>query len=114
MLYLFVVDGDNIVVLRDGERLLLNGVLDRVGSSKDEIEFFESSLASLREEEVSDDAKHDTSNDEDNVDLPLDLLEGNGPGELVDQARRVDEETLERHTLGTDLIAEDLHGVKGL
>ena len=130
---LCLFDIDNLVVLRDGQGLPLDRVLDGIWCSEDLVEFLElykgqhqslkgfrmvestySSLASLWEEKVGNDAHECTPDDEDDVALPLDLLDGDRPGELIDQASGVDEETLERHTLGTDLVAEHLDGVQGL
>src|SRR5690606_20567921 len=56
----------------------------------------------------------ETPDDEDDVGLPLDLLKGNWPGELVEETSSVDSEGGESHTLGTLLEGENLDWVESL
>lgn len=71
-------------------------------------------LAGLGEEEVGNDTLDGTPDDEDDVRLPFDLLNGDWPGELVDQAGGIDEETLESHTLRSDFERDTLDWVESL
>jgi hypothetical protein len=52
--------------------------------------------------------------DEDDVGLPFDALDSDGPGELVHQAGSIDGEALECHSLGSDVEVDAFHGVEGL
>lgn len=49
-----------------------------------------SSLSGLREEEVCEDALGKGPDNEDDIGLPLDLLDGNRPSKLVEEAGSVD------------------------
>lgn len=51
---------------------------------------------------------------EDDVRLPLDLLDGNRPRELVQKTGGVDEEALKCHSLGADLERDAFDRVEGL
>lgn len=51
---------------------------------------------------------------EDDVCLPFEVFDGNGPGELVKKTSCINKGTLESHTLGTDLKVDDFDGVEGL
>jgi hypothetical protein len=73
-----------------------------------------SPLPGLWEEKVRQDTLDESPGHEDDVRLPLDLLDGNGPGELVEQAGGVDEEGLEGHALGADLERDAFDRVEGL
>lgn len=50
----------------------------------------------------------------DDVGFPPDLIHGNGPGELVQEASSGDSEARETHALGTHLERQDLDGIQGL
>ena len=73
-----------------------------------------SAPAGFWEEQVRQTSLDEAPHDEDYVALPLDLLDGNGPRKLVHQAGGVDEEGLERHTLGAEFEAEHLDRVQSL
>jgi hypothetical protein len=52
--------------------------------------------------------------DEDDVGLPFNALDSDGPCELVHQTRGIDGEALKRHSLGSDVEVDAFHGVQGL
>ena len=62
-----------------------------------------SAVTSLREEEVHDGGLSRAPDDEDDISLPSDALERDGPGELVEETTSVDRQTGEGHTFGTHL-----------
>lgn len=65
--------------------------------------------------EVPDDGSLDETPDhEDNVCLPLDVLESDWESELVDESTTGDEKVREGHSLGTHFEGEDLDGVESL
>lgn len=78
------------------------------------VEFLESSVLGLRYEEVKNDGLADTPDAEDDIGLPGNVLESDRNTELHDKHGSVGEERAEGHTLGSDLVAEDLDRVEGL
>lgn len=73
-----------------------------------------SSLAGFWEEEV---CKHTLSkgpDHKDDVSLPLDVLDGHGPGKLVEETGCVDEGSLDSHALCSDLKRNDFDWVERL
>lgn len=96
------------------EELLLCGCLDGVVRREDVVKLLKSAVLGLRDEEVKDDGLANTPDAENNVSLPRDVLQSNGNTELHDKHSSVGEERAEGHTLGSDLVAEDLNGVEGL
>ena len=61
------------------------------------------SVLGLRHEEVEDCSLHSTPDDKDDVCLPADCFERDGPSELVEQAASVYGQGGEGHALGTHL-----------
>jgi len=83
--------------------LLLGRVLSWVLSREDFVQFLESAVLGLRNEEVDDGGLEEIPNDEDDISLPCDLLQRDGPSELVDETSSADGEVGECHTLGAHL-----------
>ena len=120
------------MVLGKGKLVRSSGELDGVLRLKDLVEFLELSTVSLchckksidqgtyralpglGEDEVCNDTLESTPDNEDDVCLPFDLLERNGPSELVHEAGGIDREGLQSHTLGSDFEAETLDGIQRL
>lgn len=73
-----------------------------------------SSLAGFGEEKVCNKAPDGRQSNEDDVRLPLELLDRHRPGELVGDTSNVGEDTLESHPLGTDFKVDDLDRVQRL
>ena len=73
-----------------------------------------SSLAGLGEEEVCNETPDSGQSNEDDVCLPLELLDRHRPGKLVGDTSDVGEHTLESHTLGSDFKVDDLDRVQSL
>jgi len=88
--------------------------LDGVLGLEDAIELLKRAVLGLGHHEVEDGRLHKVPDDEDDVGLPLDLLESDGPRELAHHAAGVDGERGEGHALGTHLEGEDFDGVQGL
>lgn len=126
-----LVDGNDGLVFVEGKLVGGDRELDWAGCLEDGVEFLKllgllvtcsdgwwgktySSLAGLREEEVGNDTLSSTPNNEDDVGLPLNVLDGDGPGELVQETGTVDEKGLEGHTLGTNLEGDTFDGVESL
>lgn len=88
--------------------------LDGVLGLEDAIELLEGAVLGLGHEEVEDGRLDGVPHHEDDVGLPLDLGEGDRPGELVEHAAGVDGEGGEGHALGAHLEGENFDGVQGL
>lgn len=107
---------------------------DRILSSEDDIKFLElskntsafrnpflfrktrvkttySTLPCLREKEVEDCPLYRTPEDEDDVSMPTNVLEGHRPCKLPKQAAGTDGQAGKRHTLGAHLERENLNRV---
>src|SRR5690606_38304563 len=89
---------DNVGVGVELKLLLLGRELPGVGSLEDLIQLLESAALGFRDEEVDNSGLDRATNDEDEVSLPLDLLKGNGPSELVEETGGVNSEGGEGHT----------------
>lgn len=89
-------------------------VLDRVLGLENVVKFLESAVLGLGHHEIEDRRLDGVPADEDDVGLPADLGEGDGPGELVEKTAGVDGESGESHALGAHLEREDLDGVQCL
>ena len=72
------------------------------------------SLPGLWEDKVCNDTLKSTPDDEDDVCLPCNLLERDGPSELIHEAGGIDSKALQRHTFGSNLEAEALDWVQRL
>jgi hypothetical protein len=105
---------DNVGVGISLKELLLCGCLDGVVRREDVVKLLKSAILGLGDEEVEDDGLADTPDAEDNVGLPRDVLESNRDTELHDKHSGIGEERAEGHTLGSDLVTEDLDRVEGL
>jgi len=111
------VDLDNITpVGNTGLMLLQRSVnsLSEFWSAEDLIEFFESAVLGLWQQEVGDGSLNGAPDGEDDISVPSDLLEGNGPDVVVEDGDDVHDKVAESHTLGTDFKVEDLDRVKSL
>lgn len=73
-----------------------------------------SAILGLRDKDVDDSSLDQTPDHEDDVGLPLDLLQGDGETELVDERTDGGEHVREGHSLSAHLEGEHLDGVKGL
>ena len=76
--------------------------------------YLESAVLSLGNEEVDNSSLDRAPDDEDNVELPLDVLESDRVRELVDQHGRCEGQVRESHALGTHLEGKDLDRVQSL
>lgn len=73
-----------------------------------------SAVLGLGHHEVDDASLDETPDHENEVALPLDVLQSNGEAELVDKRADADEQAGEGHALGTHLEGEDFDGVESL
>lgn len=73
-----------------------------------------SALSGFWEEEIGKDTLDSSPDHEDDVGLPLNLFDGNRPGELVEKTGCVDKGRLDGHSLCSDLKGDDLDRVQTL
>lgn len=111
---LSTLDVEDVSMSIDLELLLLGRSLSWVWSLEDLLQLFQSAALGFWNEEVDDSGLDQTPDDEDDVSLPLDLLEGNWPGELVEKTGGVDGKGGESHTLSTLLEGQDFDWVESL
>jgi hypothetical protein len=109
-----IIRSQNSAIASKSDLVVDQRSLDRVLGLEDAIELFESAVLGLGHHEVEDGRLHEIPDDENDVSLPLDVLESHGPRELTEHATGVDGKGGEGHALGTHLEGEDLDGVQGL
>lgn len=73
-----------------------------------------SAVTSLWEEKVHDNSLSRAPDNEDDIGLPSNVLEGDRPCKLVEKTAGVDSQTGECHSLGSHLKGKDLNRVEGL
>lgn len=76
--------------------------------------YLKSPVLGLRNEQPDDKGLNRTPDGKDNVKPPLDILQSNGVGELVDHHSNRQGQIREGHSLGTDLEGQNLDGVQSL
>lgn len=111
---LSLLDVEDVPVLVELELLLGEGSLRGVAGFEDLVELLEGASLGFGDEKVDHDSLESAPDNEDDVGLPANLLEGDGPGKLVKETGGVDSERGEGHTLGTHLVREDFDGVESL
>lgn len=73
-----------------------------------------SAILCLGDEEIDDSGLYSTPDGEDNIGPPSDLIHGNRPGELIQEASGSDSKTREAHSLCTHFKREDLDRIQCL
>lgn len=71
-------------------------------------------MLGFRNEHPDNESLNGTPDDEDDVELPLDVLQGDGVSELVDQHGSGKRQIREGHALSAHLEGQDFDGVKSL
>ena len=72
------------------------------------------SVLRLGQEEVEDRCLHSAPNNKDDISLPADRFQGDGPSELVEQTTSVNSQGGKGHALCTHFEGEDLDGIQSL
>jgi len=109
-----LVNNDTVAARLDGDDLLDLGRGHRVGRGEDLIELLERAPVGLDGEEEPEDGLDDVPADEHVDVVVLDVAQGDGRAEQVDERDDVDHRLVRAHALGARLRVEALHGVERL
>ncbi|KXS95351.1 hypothetical protein AC578_9349 [Pseudocercospora eumusae] len=105
---------ENRPIVSDRQLLSLERLLHRPSSLKYLVKLLQRTTFRLRKQEVEDSCLHRTPDDENDVCLPSDVMEGDWPGELVEQTTGVHSQAGESHSLSSPLERQDLDRIKCL